>query len=183
MNPTPAAAMPELLRCPFCGADPSIEKCEGNVDEIRWSVGCTTEGCHAYVSYLTHQRIADAITAWNTRSYAHLPLPCVKQSWSLARECSRESKVVPYDVAERLEVDNTGLRAELREAVDMLRELQRAIHMARLDAEEIENLRWGYDGDCGAVRRADSICDVLDAAIEKSNPLLHRLTRQPEAGR
>lgn len=58
----------ELLPCPFCGGEATLEEVTGMVDRIRWSPGCSTEDCIGYQTMTTFQRQVDAIKAWNRRA-------------------------------------------------------------------------------------------------------------------
>ena len=72
--------MPELLRCPFCGASPRTEvrvtQKGGNEDHVDFSVHCPQCGTNktarlkivAYCLFLDVEKaMNDAIEAWNRR--------------------------------------------------------------------------------------------------------------------
>jgi len=44
-------------------------------------------------------------------------------------------------------------------------ELRKALRICAYEAEQIEQTRWGYDGDCGAVNCANRISDACDRAL------------------
>lgn len=46
-------------------------------------------------------------------------------------------------------------------------ELVKALREIRVHAETIENISWGWDGDCGADWRAVEIKDAADALLAK----------------
>ncbi len=56
-----------LLPCPFCGGEASIEESE-LLGDIRKSAGCSTEGCQGYQSTITFSTKREATNAWNSRN-------------------------------------------------------------------------------------------------------------------
>lgn len=68
---------PVVLPCPFCGAEASIEECEGGSGLPRFSVGCDSleaADCMGYQSFTTFDRRGDAVRAWNRRAAVNSPL-------------------------------------------------------------------------------------------------------------
>ena len=66
----------ELLPCPFCGGEASLEQAEGSLGRMRWTVGCnerTDDGailCYGYQSLTTFATKREAAEAWNRRTGA-----------------------------------------------------------------------------------------------------------------
>ena len=62
--------MMTLLPCPWCGGLASVEKVDGKVDPLRYSVGCAADEplCMGYQSLTTFATEREAIAAWNRRA-------------------------------------------------------------------------------------------------------------------
>jgi hypothetical protein len=58
-----------LKPCPWCGGEACVEEVDGAIPgHIRKSVGCSTENCFGYQSFVSFETIAEAIAAWNSRA-------------------------------------------------------------------------------------------------------------------
>lgn len=62
-----AVARLKLKPCPWCAGEARMTEREGLIDLRRFTVGCSTEHCFGYHSYVDFQRRGDAQKAWNRR--------------------------------------------------------------------------------------------------------------------
>lgn len=63
-----------LKPCPFCGAAADFEEIAGKAHSgVDFSVGCFTDGCFGYQSYLKLPTKGEAADAWNTRVDSSVP--------------------------------------------------------------------------------------------------------------
>ena len=58
----------QLLSCPFCGGEASVEEVEIFHDSTEFTAGCGTEHCMGRQSMTLFARRSDAVKAWNMRS-------------------------------------------------------------------------------------------------------------------
>ena len=67
---TDAMKMSELLPCPFCGGDASVDTIYPDYPEKGYGVTCLCNGCHGniYIPDTKYPTKQDAISAWNTRT-------------------------------------------------------------------------------------------------------------------
>lgn len=56
----------DLKPCPFCGEEAEVEETIFG-DVAVFSVGCLTEDCFGYQSFVTFPLMKAAVEAWNTR--------------------------------------------------------------------------------------------------------------------
>lgn len=119
-------AQTQLLPCPFCGGSAELEKDNGVIEEVRWTVGCnerTDDGvlCYGYQSFTTFATQREAIAAWNRRASVDAARKAGMEEAAKGRD-ARQAKAAAwcaaaFGVEHQSSIPQRGLRM-LEEAIE-----------------------------------------------------------------